>query len=71
MRRDALDRARIVAEVLQARGDARLRAVEARRDAVGDGHVMTRDREHLRDAVAHQARANDCDAGLRHAQPAV
>ena len=28
-------------------------------------------REHLRDAVAHQARADHRDAGLRHAQPAV
>ena len=33
--------------------------------------VMAGDREHLRDAVAHQARADDCDAGLRHAHPAV
>ena len=71
VRRDALDRARIVAEILQARGDARLRAVDARRNAVGDGHVMAGDREHLRDAVAHQARADHCDAGFRHAQPAV
>ena len=39
--------------------------------AVGDGHVMAGDREHLRDAVAHQARADHCDAGLGHAQPAV
>jgi hypothetical protein len=28
-------------------------------------------REHLRDAVAHQARADHCDAGFGHAQPAV
>ena len=68
MRRHALDRARIVAQIFQACRDARLGAVDARRDAVGDGHVMAGDREHLRDAVAHQARANDCDAGFRHAQ---
>ena len=33
--------------------------------------VVARDREHLRDAVAHQAGADDGDAGFRHAQPAV
>ena len=39
--------------------------------AVGDGDVVAGDREHLRDAVAHQARADHCDAGFGHDQPAV
>jgi hypothetical protein len=32
---------------------------------------MGGDGEHLRDAVAHQARADHRDAGFGHAQPAV
>jgi hypothetical protein len=32
---------------------------------------MAGKRKYLRDAVAHQARANHCDAGFRHAHPAV
>ena len=51
-----------------------LRGVEARRDRVGDRHVVAGEREHLRDAVAHQAGADDGDAcfvDLGHAQPAV
>ena len=35
-------------------------------DRVGDGDVMAGKREHLRDAVAHQAGADDRDFRLGH-----
>ena len=52
--------------------DARLGAVEARRNQIVDGDVMAGEREHLGDAVPHQAGTDDGDARLRAiAHPAV
>ena len=49
-----------------------LRRVEVGLVRIGDGDVVAGEREHLRDAVAHQARADDGDARLRAmSQPAV
>ena len=60
-----------IVKIPQVGGDAALDRVEARGKRIGDGHVMGGEREHLRDAVTHQAGTNDRDAGSRHAQPAV
>ena len=69
----ALDRGRIVAEIAQiGRGCAIFDACRAfDRDGVIDRHVMAGEREHLGDAVAHQAGADDGDARFRHGHPAV
>ena len=61
---DARDRAFVVAEVAQIGGDAGLGRVEILRERIGDGHVVTGKREYLRDAVAHEAGADDGNAGL-------
>ena len=68
----ALDGALVVAEIAQVGGDARLHGVEILHHRVGDRHVVAGEREHLRDAVAHQAGADDGDARLSPCcQPAV
>jgi hypothetical protein len=51
--------------------DARLDGVEQGRKGVVDRDLMTGEREDLRDAVAHQAGADDGDARFTHDQPAV
>ena len=71
LRRDAVHGALVVAEVLEIGEDARLHGLERRRKGVIDGDVMAGEREHLRDAVAHQAGADDGDARFAHVQPAV
>ena len=48
-----------------------LRRIEILRDRVGDRHVVTGEREHLRNAVAHQPGADNGDARFCHRQPAV
>ena len=66
------DRRLIVAEILEVGEDARLGAVERCGDRVIDGDVVTREREHLRNAVPHEAGTDDGDARFRHApHPAV
>ena len=61
----ARDRAFVLAEVAQIGGDARFGGVEILRERIGDGDVVAGDREHLRDAVAHEAGADDGNARLR------
>ena len=74
-RRNAIDRGRVVAEIFQIRGDARFHRVEVLGKSVGDGYVVSGKREDLRNAVPHQAGADDCNLRLlrfdRHDQPAV
>ena len=48
-------------ELREALLDRRARAIEHRLRDVDEPHVETRLREHLRDAVAHRARADDAD----------
>ena len=71
-RAHARDGAFIVAEIAQVRRDARLHGVEDCRNRVGDRHLMAGKRKHLRDAVAHEAGADDGDTRLLAiGQPAV
>ena len=60
------DRAFVFAKIAQIGGNARLGRVEILRERVGDGHVMAGEREHLRDAVAHEAGADDSDFCVAH-----
>jgi len=41
------------------------------RDRVGDGYFVAGKREHLRDAVTHEAGTDDGNARFGHSQPAV
>ena len=66
-RTHALDRRLIVAEIPQIAENARLGAVEVRRNRIVDRYVVAGEREHLGDAVAHQTRTDDGDA--RHGSP--
>ena len=67
----ALDGALVFAKIAQVGGNARCHGVEIFHHRVGDLHLVAGQRENLRDAVAHQAGADDGDARFRHAQPAV
>ncbi len=67
----ALDGALVFAEIAQIGGNARRHGVEIFHHRVGDLHLVAGQRENLRDAVAHQAGADDGDARLCHYQPAV
>ena len=70
--KDALDSGLIIAEILEIRADARRRAVETFLYAIVDAHIVTGERKYLRDAVSHEAGANDGNARFcRHGQPAV
>jgi hypothetical protein len=60
------DRAFVLAEIPQIGGDARFGGIEILLERVGDGHVMAGEREHLRDAVAHEAGADDGDFCVMH-----
>ena len=71
IRRHAFDRLRIVAEIAQVGADALLHIVQIGREGIGDRHVMAAEREHLRDAVAHEAGADDGDARFGHANTFV
>ena len=61
-RRHAVDRAFVVAEVLEIGEDAMLRRRQRLLEGIVDRHIVAGEREHLRDAVAHQAGADDGDA---------
>ena len=62
----------VFAEVAQIVGDARSGGVEILRHRIGDRHLMAGGGENLRDAVAHEAGADDGNARFRrHVQPAV
>jgi hypothetical protein len=69
----ALDCRLVVSEILEVGEEARLRAVEARRHAIVDAHVMAGEREDLRDPVPHETGADDGNARIRrqHRHPAV
>ena len=56
----------VVAKVAQVGRDALLRRVEIGRVRIRDGDVMAGEREHLRDAMAHQPGADDGDFGFGH-----
>ena len=66
-----LDRALVFAEIAQIGGNARCHGVEILHHRVGDLHLVAGQRKNLRDAVAHQAGADDGDARFCHRQPAV
>ena len=65
----------IVTEIAQIRGDPRLHRVEILNHRVGDFHVVAGKRKDLRNAMAHQAGANNGNTRfphvLGHSQPAV
>ena len=68
----AVDRRLVVAEIAQVGRDPRSAHCRGRLVRVGDRHVMAGERKHLRDAVAHQARADHRDARFpAMRQPAV
>jgi hypothetical protein len=67
----ALDGALVFAKIAQIGGNARCHRVEILHHRIGDLHLMAGQRKNLRDAVAHQAGADDGDARLCHCQPAV
>ena len=58
-------------EIAQVRGDPRLHRIEVLNHGIGDIHLVAGKRENLRNAVPHQARANNGDTCFRHRQPAV
>jgi hypothetical protein len=58
---DPRDRALVVPEVAQIGGDARLDLIKARGNRVVDRYLMAGEREHLRDAMAHEACAEHTD----------
>ena len=61
----ALDGVLVVAEIAQVGRDPLLHRIEVGLVRIRDGDVMAGEREHLRDAVAHEARADDGDARFR------
>ena len=68
----ASGRAFVLAEIAQIGGNARFGGVEVLRHRVSDRHLMAGNGENLRDAVAHEAGADDGNPRLLgHIQPAV
>jgi hypothetical protein len=68
--------ARIFVEITQIGGDARAHCLQSCGGGIVDPDLMTMQREDLRDAVAHEARAQNADSRFtRHViqpfQPAV
>ena len=68
---DAVERRAPVAQFVKRRTDPVVDTLAHLHDRIRDFDVVSSDRKHQRDAMSHQAAANDADAREGHRHPAV